>query len=75
MNQQQIANALIEIARAIVESVKAAGELGAPAGNLYAALMTVGCTEAQFERIMGGLCRAGVLIKTGHIYRMGKVGA
>jgi hypothetical protein len=70
MNRQQIL-AIIEISRAIVEAVKAAGELGAPAGTLYAALMAAGCTLTQFEGIMGGMTRGGILTKSGHIYRVG----
>ena len=74
MNQQQI-NALKEIARGIVDAVKAAGELGAPAGTLYAALMTAGCTINQFEGIMSGMVKAGLLTQSGNLYRVGKVAA
>ena len=38
---------------------------GAPAGIMYAALMTQGCTLHQFEQITGGLVRAGMLSRDG----------
>lgn len=70
MTSQQIA-ALRQIGRAIVESVRAAGETGAPGGILYAALMAQGCTLNQFEQIMAGMVRARVLTQEGHVYFIG----
>ena len=68
MTQQQ-QQALKMIADAIVDSVKAAGPLGAPAGTLYADLMAQGCTLDQFEKLMGALVAIGKLTKNGHLYK------
>jgi len=60
--------ALKQVADAIIESVKECGSSGAPAGPMYAALMSRGCTLEQFEQIMSGLVKAGKLRKSGNIY-------
>ncbi len=69
MTHEQI-TALRQLAAAIIESVKAAGPLGAPGGVMYAALMAQGCTLNQFESIMGGMVRAGKLTKRGDCYHL-----
>lgn len=58
MTPQQAA-ALRQIAQGIIDAVKAGGDLGAPAGTLYAALMGAGCTLNQFQQIMSALVRTG----------------
>lgn len=65
----------LAIGVAIVEAVKAAGPLGAPAGLLFAALSSAGCTQAQFEKIMGGMVAADILRKSasGQLYTLGPV--
>lgn len=60
--------ALRLIAQAVLESIKAAGPLGAPGGHLYAALMAHGCSLQQFEQIMTGLERNGMVTKRGDCY-------
>ena len=60
--------ALIVIVSAITETIKEAGELGAPGGVLYAALMSQGCTLNQFESIIGALVRLGRITKDGDCY-------
>jgi len=67
MTQEQI-RALRAVADAIIESIDLAGPQGAPAGVMYAALMSYGITLSQFEQIMAGLCGAGKLRKSGHLY-------
>lgn len=69
MTPQQV-KALRSICDAIIEAVRAAGPLGAPGGILYAALMSHGCTLAQYEQIMAGLVRAGMLRKSGECYHV-----
>jgi hypothetical protein len=59
---------LKEICDTIVEAVRAAGPLGCPSGNLYAVLMTAGCTMEQYNQMMAGLVRAGMLRKSGNLY-------
>ena len=66
MNTHQ--NALLMICNAIIESVKAAGPLGAPGGVIYSALMAQGCTLGQFEAIMGAMVSAGKLRRESHLY-------
>ena len=70
MTRDQIA-ALRSIGRAILEAVQASGQLGAPGGILYAALMQKGCNLNQFEQIMSGMVRADVLTKSGECYYVG----
>jgi hypothetical protein len=70
MTNEQI-SVLRQIGRAILESVKEAGVLGAPGGIMYAAMMGQGCTLNQFEQIMSGMVRAGVLTKSGECYHVG----
>ena len=68
------AKALKAICDAVIDSVKAAGPLGAPAGTLYAALMTHGASLQQFESLMSGLVSIGKLRKQGHLYFAGANG-
>lgn len=65
--QQRLA--VMVLANAVVDAVRGAGSMGAPAGTLYAALMAHGCTLAQFESLMAGLVRVGRLTQAGHLYR------
>jgi len=67
MTADQI-QAVRRIGVAILETVRESGALGAPGGHLYAALMAHGCTLHQFEQIMGGLERAGMVRKSGDCY-------
>jgi hypothetical protein len=67
MTTEQI-QILKQVCDAIVDIVRQSGPKGTPAGTMYAALMTQGCTMNQFEQIMGGLVRAGQLRKVGQLY-------
>jgi hypothetical protein len=71
MTPQQI-EAVRAVARSIVEAVREVGE--APAGPMYAALMSKGCTLNQFQQIMGQLVRAGFLThdEESHTYSLGE---
>jgi hypothetical protein len=64
-HQQKLS--LLEVAKAIVESVKAGGDQGAPGGVLYAATMGM-MNLSQFESIMGTLVERGYLRKSGQLY-------
>lgn len=68
MTSTQATAALKEICDTIVSAVKAAGPMGCPSGNLYAVLMTAGCTMEQYDQMMGALVKAGKLTKQGHLY-------
>lgn len=61
--------AIRAVARAIVEAIDAAGTLGAPAGTLYAALMSQGCSLTQFDSLTAGLQRAGLVTREGDLFR------
>ena len=66
MNQQQIA-ALRAIARTIIE-VCADEPIGAAGGIIFAALQAQGCSLHQYEQIMSGIVRAGMLERDGDCY-------
>lgn len=53
--------------QAIIDAVKAGGDLGAPGGVLYAALLDQ-LTLEQFESLMRGIVGAGCLRKSGELY-------
>lgn len=59
---------LLQLANAIVETVQATGERGAPAGSLYMALNARGMSIDTFEQIMSALVDAKRLRKSGHLY-------
>jgi hypothetical protein len=67
MTKEQIA-AIRALADTVVEAVGEAGELGAPGGVIYAALMQYGCNLSQYESLMSALCRAGRLRRGGDLY-------
>lgn len=50
------------VAAAVVDTVREAGEFGAPSGGLYAALMAHGCTLSQYQSLMRALVSAGKLV-------------
>lgn len=63
------AKLLVMIAGIVQDAIGSAGDMGAPGGVLYAALMAHGCTLQQFQGIMGGLERGGYVKKNGECYR------
>jgi hypothetical protein len=65
---KEMVRALLAVADAVADIVKAGGKLGTPGGTLYAALMTHGCTLEQFEMLMKVLVDAGKLEKRGQLY-------
>ena len=69
MNPQEAA-ALRAVIDAILDAVAAGGTRGAPAGIMYAALMTHGCTLDQFNMITGAICRAGLIRRDGDLFHM-----
>jgi hypothetical protein len=66
--QQDAIRKLQTVSRIIIDAVEQAGSLGYPGGQLYAALMTLGCTIQQFDAIMDALVHCGKLRKAGHCY-------
>lgn len=60
--------AYVELCNAVVAAVKDAGPGGAPAGPLYAVMMSTGMRLEQFERMMDLIVQSGRLRKSGHLY-------
>ena len=63
----EILRKLQQVVSAVLESIRAAGPSGAPAGVIYAALMAHGCNLSQFESLMAGLERAGKIRREGDL--------
>jgi hypothetical protein len=59
--------AILAVADAIVDAVRATGTAGAPAGHLYA-IMMAHCTLDQFNQFMDLLVRTHRITKVGHVY-------
>lgn len=59
--------AIRRIADAIVESVKEAGELGAPSGIVYAALNAYGMSLDTYHSFIGVLVKLGKLRQEGDL--------
>lgn len=55
------------VMEAIYDSVAVAGERGAPAGVVYAALMTHGCDLQTYQNFENSLTELGVLTKRGQL--------
>jgi hypothetical protein len=62
------AKILHELLCAIVETVKEAGDMGAPSGVMYAALMYTGMTLEAYQQTMNCLVLFGNLRHSGHVY-------
>lgn len=72
MNEKQLAKetkneAIRRIAAAIVETVKEAGELGAPSGIVYAALNANGMTLDTYQQFIGVLVKLGKIRQEGDL--------
>lgn len=65
--QQTQNEAIRRIADAIVESVREAGELGAPSGIVYAALMSYGMSLDTYHQFIGVLVKLGKLRQEGDL--------
>jgi hypothetical protein len=69
------AKALRAIAGVIVGAVAEADSvIGAPGGHIYAALMAHGVSLNQYQQIMAGLVRAGLLRQSGECYHVTEQG-
>ncbi len=71
LTEQQTRHVVLMIVDAVIESVKVAGPLGAPAGVMYAALMSQGCTLDQFNQLTGALVGMGKLRRQGDLFFLG----
>jgi len=70
MNDMQMARLLIDLLKALLDVVQAAGKRGVPAGELYAELMVgmPNLTADQFSRMMQVLVQAGRVRHSNHCY-------
>lgn len=60
--------AVASISLGVIEAIEAAGEQGAPAGALYAAMQAQGASFTQFMSLMGTLVRPGYLTLEDNCY-------
>lgn len=68
ITQEQKVQAVMAMMDAILEVVEESGPVGVPAGPMYAAFMSWGCSLEQFQQLMDGLVRGGFLRHSGHCY-------
>jgi hypothetical protein len=61
--------AVAKISLGVIEAVETAGEQGAPASVLYAAMQAQGASFTQFLSLMGTLVRPGYLTLEDNCYR------
>lgn len=66
--KQEAIRALAEICAAIDLTIQEQGDQGAPAGVLYAALMSQGCSLHMFEQIMSAMVATGRVRYANHCY-------
>lgn len=62
-------HALATVSLGVIQAVEVAGEQGAPAGVLYAAMQAQGASFTQFQSLMGTLVRPGYLTVEDNCYR------
>jgi hypothetical protein len=66
----QKAQALSMLVDTIMESIRAAGPMGAPEGHLYAALMTIPNFRVEhLDMILDALVKAGKVTRGNHVVR------
>ncbi|MDP2000154.1 MAG: hypothetical protein Q8K22_11255 [Rhodoferax sp.] len=73
MNNEQIRLAQ-RLGLAVLESIQEAGELGAPSGVLYAALLHTGCSLNQFQSLMRPLESRGFVVLEDDCYTISESG-
>ena len=61
--------AIVAVARAVVQTVVESEPLGAPGGPMYVAFTAHDITLEAFQNLMDGLCRAELLRRDGDCYR------
>jgi len=53
--------AVIRIMQIVVETIREMGKMGAPSGVVYAALQTMGCNLASYNRMISELKNLGII--------------
>lgn len=67
MDHDQVRALVRQLMEAIYSAVEVAGDRGAPAGVIYAALTTHGCDLATYQHFEASLVEQGVLTKRGQL--------
>ena len=65
---------LLSMVMALIETVEAAGPMGAPSGTCYAAFMSKGTTLEWYEYIKGVAIESGKIRESGHLLTSTKFG-
>lgn len=73
--QQSTETLVAQAIETINEAVAGAGELGVPAGSLYAIFMGMGWNLQQFEKMMAMVVAVGKVEKRGQLYVAKKTGS
>lgn len=68
MDKQMARQIVLQIARAIIETVEESKSNGAPASAIYMALAERGMSFAQFEALMAQLVDLGLIRHSNHCY-------
>jgi hypothetical protein len=63
-----------KIGLSVLEAIEEAGELGAPSGVIYAALMTKGCSLPQYQSLMAPLESRGFVTLSDDCYTLNSSG-
>lgn len=66
MTKTQAAAARL-VVLSVYEAVASAGDLGAPAGVVFAALQTQGCRLSQYQSIEQSMLALGIITKDGDV--------
>jgi hypothetical protein len=61
------AAALAAIMDALLDAIETGGDQGVPAGTLYAAMMTFGCSLSMFNNLMDALIAEGCISKSNNL--------
>jgi hypothetical protein len=72
MTPNELTKAADAIIKAVLDTVKEAGEHGAPAGPMYLAFQQIGFDHDYFETMMAAMIKAGWLVKQNHCYFINK---
>jgi hypothetical protein len=67
MSTAKAAQAIVQIASALIECIQESGPRGVPEGELYAILMPTGCNLEQFNQLVSILVGSGRVKKQGHL--------
>ena len=65
MTKQDKIEATLLAIRAIIETVRESGPMGAPRGPMYAAFMSHGCSLETFERLEALAVDSGIIERRG----------